>query len=64
MSLIKSSNSSPKKIASVENLHEDSIRMNIDIPKTFYKEIKQKALNQDMTIKTFVLKSLKDYMSK
>lgn len=53
-----------KAIASVQERHEESIRMNINISKPFYKKVKQLALNEDTTITDIVIKSLEAYMSK
>lgn len=66
MNLLKAGRPSKKEkaIAAVQNAQQESIRMNVNIPKTFYKQIKQKALNQDITIKELVLKALNEYMSK
>jgi predicted HicB family RNase H-like nuclease len=66
MSLLKAGRPSKKEkaIAAVQNDQEESIRMNVNIPKKFYKQIKQKALNQDITVKELVLQALSEYMSK
>ncbi len=66
MSLLKAGrplNKKEKAIASVKS-EEDTIRMNVNISKTFHKQIKQKALDEDTTVTEIVMKSLKEYMSK
>jgi hypothetical protein len=66
MSILKAGRPSKKEkaIASVQETKEEMIRMNINISKTFYKQIKQKALDQDTTITEIVIKALNEYMSK
>lgn len=53
-----------KAIASVQETQEGTIRMNVNIPKDFYKKIKQKALNEDTTVTDIVKQALNEYMSK
>jgi hypothetical protein len=48
-----------KAIASVQKLDE-TVRMNINVPKTFYKLIKQRALDQEITITELVVQALKE----
>ena len=66
MSILKTGRPSRKEkaIADVQNLQDETIRMNINIPKVFYKKIKQKALDDDMTVTELVIKALKTYISK
>lgn len=66
MSLLKAGRPSKKEkaIASVQDNKEATIRMNVNIPKSFYKQIKQHALNQDTTITDLVLIALKSHISK
>ena len=47
-----------KAIASVQKLDE-TVRLNINVPKAFYKLIKQKALDQEITITELVVQTLK-----
>lgn len=67
MSLLKAgrpTNKKDKAIESVRDISEETIRMNINISKSFYKKIKQKALDEDCTITEIAIKSLETYMSK
>lgn len=43
---------------------EPVTRTNITLPKSFHKEIKQRALDEDITINALVLKALRKYMKK
>ena len=53
-----------KAIASVQKTQEDTVRMNVNISKNFYKKIKQTALNEDLTVTDIVKKALNEYMNK
>lgn len=53
-----------KIIASVQRSDETTIRMNINIPKKFHKKIKQKALDEDITITELVMKAVNKYLSR
>jgi predicted HicB family RNase H-like nuclease len=67
MSLLKAGRPISKKekaIASVKDIEEETIRMNVNISKAFHKQIKQKALDEDTTVTEVVIKALKEYMSK
>lgn len=67
MSLLKAgrpTNKKEKALESVRDISEETIRMNINISKSFYKKIKQKALDEDCTITEIAIKSLETYMSK
>lgn len=67
MSLLKAGRPLSKKekaIASVKDTEEETIRMNVNIPKAFHKKIKQKALDEDTTVTDIVIKALTEYMSK
>lgn len=59
-----SSNKKDKAISSVQETGENYMKMNVNIEKSFYKQIKQRALNDDTTVREIVTKALKDYMSK
>lgn len=41
---------------------EEMIRMNINLPKSFYKKIKQKALDEETTVTEIVIKALEKYL--
>jgi hypothetical protein len=67
MSLLKAGRPTSKKeraIASVQGVEEESVRMNVNISKNFYKQIKRRAIDQDTTITELVIKALDEYMSK
>lgn len=67
MSILKAGRPSSKKekaIASVQDSGAETIRMNVNIPKSFHKQIKQKALDEDTTVTEIVMKALKEYISK
>ncbi|MBY0544327.1 MAG: hypothetical protein K2Q14_02135 [Gammaproteobacteria bacterium] len=67
MSLLKTGRPVSRKekaLESVKILDEETIRMNINIDKSFYKEIKQLALNEDKTIKDIVISALHKYVNK
>lgn len=53
-----------KALASIQNTQDESIRMNVNILKSFHKRVKQCALNEDTTVTDIVLKALKEYMNK
>jgi len=53
-----------KAIASMQETQEETIRMNVNIPKNFYKKIKQKALDEDTTVTDIVKQALNEYMYK
>lgn len=49
----------------IKAVQEDvKIRMNVNIEKTFYKSIKQFALDNDTTVSDVVIKSLEQYIGK
>lgn len=67
MSLLKAgrpTNKKEKALDSVRDISEETIRMNINISKSFYKKVKQRALDEDRTITEIAIKSLEAYMSK
>ncbi len=45
------------------NLKEGVVRLNVNVPKSFYKEVKRWALENDMTITKMVIEALKRYMA-
>ncbi|TLY47049.1 MAG: hypothetical protein E6K54_07355 [Gammaproteobacteria bacterium] len=55
-----------KKISkeSKEKLKKDTIRMNINVPRVFYKEIQHKALDEDISVTEFVIRAIKNFMEK
>ena len=40
------------------------VKTNISLPKSFHKKIKQRALDEDITINALALKALKEYIEK
>ncbi len=53
-----------KAIEAVQKDLENLSRLNINIPKKFYGEVKRKAFDAGVTVTTFVKKALSEYMSK
>lgn len=50
---------------SLKNLEKDPIvKMNISLSKSFHKKIKQKALDEDVTVNALALKALEEYIKK
>lgn len=66
MSLLKTGRPSINKVNALKQLEEkkDIMKMNINIIKSFHKEIKRYALENDMTITDLIHKSLQEYMKK
>lgn len=66
MSLLKTGRPSVNKIKALQQLEDkdEIVKMNFNIAKGFHKEIKQYALNKDITIKELIHKALKEYMNK
>lgn len=54
----------PVSSSDKEKLKKDTIRMNINVPRTFYKEIQHKALDEDVSVTEFVIKAIKKYIKK
>jgi hypothetical protein len=48
--------------SSLRDLVEETARMNMNVPKSFYKAVKKFALEQDITVTELVIKSLNEYM--
>jgi len=54
-----------KKIDEQVKKNEDIIvKTNISLPKSFHKKIKQRALDEDITVNALALKALKEYIDK
>lgn len=69
MSMLKvgrpSASKKQKAIEEVQDLKkEEIVKMNINIERSFYKKIKQKALDEDTTITELVTRVVKEYVSK
>lgn len=50
------------KVAGQKQDEVKNVRMNVNIPKSFYKKIKHQALDEEITITELVLKALKQYL--
>lgn len=67
MSLLKAGrplNKKEKAIASVKDSSVETIRMNVNLPKAFHKKIKQRALDEDITVTELVIKAVDAYLNK
>lgn len=66
MNLLKTGRPSLNKANAFKQLEDkkDLMKMNINIIKSFHKEIKRYALENDMTITDLIHKSLQEYMKK
>lgn len=66
MSVLKSGRPSINKEKALQQLEQkqDLTKMNLSITKSFHKEIKLYAVENDMTITELIHKSLKEYMKK
>ena len=53
-----------KAIASVREVKAETVRMNINMPKDLYKQIKLKALEEDSNVTDLVKRLLEEYMNK
>lgn len=52
------------KKTSTPSSREEVTKMNVNIPKDFYKKIKQRALDEDTTVTEIVLKALSQYLNR
>jgi predicted HicB family RNase H-like nuclease len=65
MSLLKSGRPSVNKNKALELLEkEEIVKINMNVKKSFHKNIKRYALEQDITITELIHKSLQEYMNK
>lgn len=53
-----------KAIEAVQKDLEDMARLNINIPKKFYGEVRRKAFDSGITVTALVIQALHEYMSK
>lgn len=51
-------------IASIQDRKEALVRLNINVPKSFYKQVKQSALDRDLSVTDMVKAAVTEYMSK
>ncbi|QLH42447.1 MAG: hypothetical protein HWD59_06835 [Coxiellaceae bacterium] len=56
--------SKKSKDAPVPEEKEEITKMNVNVPKSFYKQIKQRALDEDTTVTEIVIKALRQYLNK
>lgn len=66
MSLLKAGRPSVNKVKALQQLEEkqDLTKMNLNVAKSFHKEIKRYALENDITLTELIHKSLQEYMKK
>lgn len=67
MSQLKTGRPSRKDRAIIEvqrGLESDTVRMNVNLPKPFYRTVKHKAFDLGVTVTTIVKTALDEYMSK
>ena len=65
MSLLKSGRPSVNKNKALELLEkEEIVKINMNVKKSFHKNIKRYALEQDITITELIHKSLQEYMNR
>lgn len=66
MTLLKAGRPSRKEkaIEAVQETKEEYVKMNFNVPKSFYKEIKQRALDEETNITQLIVKALNEYLSK
>ncbi len=66
MSILKSGRPTNKQKAleGVRNDRDTFIRMNVNIAKEFHKKIKQRALDEDITVTELIHKAVNEYLSK
>lgn len=51
-------------IASIQEQKEALVRLNINVPKSFYKQVKQLALDRELSVTDMVKAAVSEYMSK
>ncbi len=51
-------------IAVQKDFEEDTVRMNVNLPKPFYKAVKHRALDMGVTVTAIVKNALDEYISK
>jgi predicted HicB family RNase H-like nuclease len=68
MSILKagrpSSSNKEKALAEIHSPKVQHIRMNVNITKSLHKQIKQRALDEDITVTELIHKAVNEYMSK
>lgn len=61
---LKNKQKSTRQDIDIVATKEITVRMNVNIAKNFYKQIKKRALNEDITVTELVHRAIKEYMSK
>ena len=69
MSISKEVDSKNKQKSTRQDIDESAtkemtVRMNVNIAKSFHKQIKKRALNEDITVTELVHRAIKEYMNK
>ena len=59
---LKTGRLSKKAITSVQSSGEDMVRMNVNISKVFHKKLKQRALDEEITLTELVIQSLERHI--
>jgi hypothetical protein len=52
----------PKTLASLRD--DEKARLNADIPKSLYRKVKQRALDEETTVTELIIKAVNEYLSK
>lgn len=65
MSLLKAGRPTRREraISAVQD-RNSKVRVNFDVSKAFHKKIKQRALDENISVKEYILKALNEYLSK
>jgi predicted HicB family RNase H-like nuclease len=65
MSILKAGRPSTSKEKALREVQkEPTVRLNVIITKSFHKQIKQRALDEEITVTELIHKAVNEYMSK
>lgn len=65
MTLLKAKKTDKEKaLLAVQNVQEENVRINVNVPKSFHKKIKLWAVEKNITVTELVLNALNEHMSK
>ena len=66
MSILKAGRPTRKEkaIEAVQNTKEELVKVNFNVAKSFYKDIKQRALDDDTNMTQLITRALQEYLSK
>jgi len=64
MASTKTDHSGKKTSGKAFEEKEEVTKMNVNIPKSFYKKIKQRALDEDTSVTEIVIRALNQYLNK